>query len=139
MNNFMEKLKNTKILGIVGNALLLIGTFLPMFVVSFLGLSQSVSFIQGADGVIVALLSIASLLIIFADKLSSKVPFFEKLTNQKLTLVTTAISAILLIIAVSSVSKSYGSLTSFGFGFYVMILGLVGAIAYPFLYKGENK
>ena len=139
MNNVMDKLKNTKLLGIIGNALVLVGTFLPMYTISLFGISKSVSFIQG-EGVFVTILTVISLLIIFADKLSDKVPFFEKLTNQKLTLVTSAISAIVLIITVSRVSGTgYGSLFSFGFGFYLLIIGLIAAVAYPLLYKGENK
>lgn len=133
----MDKIRNSKILGIVGNAVLLVGTFLPMYTVSLFGISQSISYVQG-DGIFVILLAVIALLMIFADKLADKVAFFGKLTNPKLTLIPTAISAILLIIAVTSVSSTgYGSLFSFGIGFYLMIIGLVAAAVYPFLYKGE--
>ena len=135
----MDKLKNSKLLGIIGNAVLLVGTFLPMYTISFFGISSSVSYVQG-DGIFVIILSIIALLMIFADKLAEKVPFFSKLTNPKLTLIPTAISAILLVIAITSVAGSgYGSLFSFGIGFYLMIIGLVAAVVYPFLYKGESK
>lgn len=142
MNDFMDKLKNTKILGIAGNALLLVGTFLPMF--SALGIS--ISYVaKGGDGILVFFLAIISLLIVFADKIKSNIPFFEKLTNQKLTLIPSIISAILIIINAFSINSQSGNILgaiikpTLGFGFYVMVIGLVAAIAYPFVYKGENK
>ncbi|MBR3003233.1 MAG: hypothetical protein IKF38_06770 [Clostridia bacterium] len=144
MENIMSKIKDTKILGIVGNALLAVGTLLPMVSVSVFGISQSVSYISG-DGIFVLILSIIALLMIFADKLSAKVAFFDKLTNPKLTLIPTALSALLLIIDTANVSSKLGGVNtslaniSFGFGFWVMILGVIAAAAYPFLFKGENK
>ena len=140
----MDYLKNSKILGICGNALLAIGVFLPMVSVSVFGISQSVSYISG-DGIFVLILSIIALVMIFADKLEDKVPFFAKLKNPKLTLVTTAISAILLIIDTLNVSKVTGGVAgslasvNFGIGFWIMIIGVVAAAVYPFLYKGENN
>ncbi len=141
MENFMEKLKSTKILGILGNALIGVGTLLPLYTVSVFGLSQSVSYIQGSDGIVVLILAIVALIMIFADKLEDKVAFFGKLKNPKLTLIPVAISALLLIISVSQVSGSgYGAFFSFGIGFWLLVIGLVAAVVYPFLYKGDaNK
>lgn len=137
----MDYLKNSKILGIVGNALVAVGCFLPFISVSVFGISQSASYIQG-DGVFVLILSIIALVMIFADKLVEKVPFLEKVRNPKLTLIPTAISAILVVIAIVN-STSAGGLggglvnVSFGFGFWMIVIGLVASAAYPFLYKGE--
>ena len=137
----MDYLKNSKILGIVGNALVAVGCFLPFVSVSVFGISQSASYIQG-DGAFVLILSIIALVMIFADKLVDKVPFLEKVKNPKLTLIPTALSAILVIIAVVN-STSAGGLggglvnVSFGFGFWMIVVGLVASAVYPFLYKGE--
>lgn len=147
MDKIMSFVKEKKYLGMLGNALLIIGVFLPFVSVSvsLFGISQStsVSYIQG-DGIFVLILAIISLLMIFADKLSEKVAFFGKLVNPKLTLIPTAISIILLIIDVSNSSGAasiYSSLASvsLGFGFWIMVIGLVALVAYPFLYKGDSK
>ena len=94
MDKFMEKIKGTKILGIIGNLILAVAVFLPVLTVSVslfgISQSQSISYIQG-DGIFVLILAIVNLLIIFADKLSEKVAFMKKLSNQKFTLIPTAI------------------------------------------------
>ena len=73
MDKFMEKIKGTKILGIIGNLILAVAVFLPVLTVSVslfgISQSQSISYIQG-DGIFVLILAIVNLLIIFADKLS---------------------------------------------------------------------
>ena len=150
MDKVMSLIKEKKYLGIIGYSFIIIGAFLPLVTVSvsFLGVSnsQSVSWAAGngggADGIIAIILCVIGLLMIFADKLSDKVTFFGKLVNPKLTLIPTVLTAILLIIDMSSVSGSgLGALAniSWGFGFWVIVIGLVAAVAYPFVYKGENK
>jgi len=138
----MEKLKNTKILGIIGNVLLIIAVFLPIYSVSILGYTQSVSYIQG-DGVIVLILAIVNLVLIFADKIGEKVEFFKKLTNPKFTLIPTAIIAIMLIMLSTSFSSSglssLGSMGGLSIGFWLLWVGVVVAAIYPFLYKGEDS
>ena len=147
----MEILREKRYLGMLGNVLILIGTFLPLLTitVSFLGVSnsQSLSYFQaGAPAYITILCTIASLLMIFSDLLESKVPFLGKFQNQKLTLIPTAISAALLILNVmnyntsgtSALLSSVGKST-WGIGFWVMIVGFVAAAVYPFLYKGSSK
>lgn len=147
----MEILREKRYLGMLGNVLILVGTFLPLMTitVSFLGVSQSqsLSYIQaGAPAYITILCTIASLLMVFSDFLESKVPFFGKFQNQKLTLIPTGISAALLILNVMNYSSSNASalISSLGkstwaIGFWVMIVGFVVAAVYPFLYKGSNK
>lgn len=142
----MEKLKNTKLLGIVGAILTLVGVFLPFATVSanVLGYkySESVNFIEG-DGVIVLILTIITLLIIFADMLSNKVAFFEKISKAKLVLIPTIISIIVLVYDMTTVSDAMGELgslkdlvkVSYGIGTWVMWLGLIATAVFPFLYK----
>ena len=145
----MEKLKNTKLLGIVGAIVTLIGIFLPFATVSanILGYkaSESVSFIEG-DGIIVLILTIITLLILFADMLSAKVAFFEKLAKAKLVLIPTVISIIVLIYDMATVKDAIDGLgrlgglvkVSYGIGTWVMWLGLIATAAFPFLYKKEQ-
>ena len=143
----MGILKEKRYLGIVGNALLLVSVFLPFvsITVSLFGISAggaSVSLIAGAPlyGIIVLLASVFSLLVIFSDKLADKVPFFEKLKNQKLALIAAIVSAVAVLINVLSLNGSTGGLgtISLGFGFWLMVIGLVASIAYPLLYKGDK-
>ena len=146
----MEILKQKRYLGMVGAILVIVGLFLPFITVSvsFLGVSnsQSTSWIAtgGFDAILVLLLSVVTLLMIFSDKLADKVAFFGKFSNQKLTLVPTVISALLLIFSVTQASSAMGIVgslgsVSFGIGFWLIIVGLVACVAYPFIYKGENN
>ena len=145
----MNVLKEKKYLGMAGAILVIIGLFLPFITVSvsFLGVSnsQSTSWIGtgGLDAILVLILSVVALLIIFSDKLADKVAFFGKLKNQKLTLIPTVLSALLLILSITQASSAMGIVgslgsTSFGIGFWLIIVGLVACVAYPFIYKGEE-
>lgn len=147
MDKFMEKIKGTKILGIIGNLILAVAVFLPVLTVSvsLFGITKSISYIQG-DGIFVLILAIVNLLIIFADKLSEKVAFMKKLSNQKFTLIPTAIIVILLIVLISGKSSAIGQLgsyaslanISYGIGFWLLWIGAVISAIYPFLYKGNE-
>lgn len=149
MDKFMEKIKGTKILGIIGNLILAVAVFLPVLTVSVslfgISQSQSISYIQG-DGIFVLILAIVNLLIIFADKLSEKVAFMKKLSNQKFTLIPTAIVVILLIVLISGKSSAIGQLgsyaslanISYGIGFWLLWIGAVISAIYPLLYKGNE-
>ena len=142
----MEKLKSSRILGIVANALLIIAVFLPVISVSVslfgISQSQSVNYIQG-DGIFVLILAIINLVIIF-DKLATKIPFMAKVDNQKFTLIPTVINAILLIVLTFNGASALGGYASlakvdFGIGFYLLWLGVIASAVYPFLYKGNGS
>ena len=138
MDKVLSVLKNTKILGIIGAILLIIGNFFTFASVKVLWVEQSVSFIEG-DGVFVLISGIISLLIIFIDFILSKIPegklkFLFELRNQKFVLVPAIISAIILFID-GSESFDYGSA---GLGFYLLLIGVIALAIYPFLYKGDK-
>ena len=139
MENFMNKLKTTKILGIVGYAIVIVSLFLPLITVSVFGMSQSVTYIEG-DGIFVLILAVIGLVMIFADKLAEKVPFFSKLVNPKLTSIPTAIIAALLLFLTFNSSKlgALGSVAKFSIGFYLLWVGTIVSAVYPFLYKGND-
>ena len=144
----MSILREKRYLGMLGSILVIVGVLLPFvsITVSLFGVSAgstSLSLIAGAPlyGILVLAASVFSLLVIFSDKLAGKIAFFEKLQNQKLVLIASIVSAVLVIINAISVPGSiggFGSIT-FGFGFWLIVIGLVANIAYPFLYKGETK
>jgi len=141
----MNMLKEKKYLGIAGNALIIIGLFLPLVSIpsSISGLMASAgvanSFMSSGVGIILLIASVLSLVIIFADK----IPALSKLDNQKLTLIPTAVSAFIVIGNIVNASSilALGASAGIGLGIgvWVCIIGLVACVAYPFIYKGEAK
>lgn len=136
------------ILGLIGAIVTIIALFLPFakVTVSLLGITQSVSvkFIEG-DGVIVLILTIIAIIMLFADLIASKLNggvanFFKKITNPKLILIPTIISAIILIVDSSnfeSVTAQYGSFAVIeaGAGIVFMWIGLILTAVYSVMAK----
>lgn len=142
----MEKLTKTKLLGIVGTIITIIGVFLPFATVSanILGYkaSESVSFIEG-DGVFILILSVVTLLMLFSNMLANKVEFFRKLSKPKLVLTPTVISIGILVYNMINAGEVVGELgglvkVSYGIGTWVMWIGLIATAIFPFIYKGEE-
>ena len=148
MEKIMHYLKETKLLGLIANIILVISVFLPIITVtvSLFGFSHSetISYIKG-DGIFILILAIINIILIFANKLADKIPFMSKLTNPKYSLVPTAIIALLLIILMSNKGKLLGNDYStfatikYNIGFYLLWLGTIASAAYPFLYKDTNS
>ena len=134
----MEKLKTTKILGAVGAILLIIGNFFPFMTIKFFG-KRSINFIDG-DGVFTLILGIIALLLIFIDLIIAKIPegkanFLYKLRNPKWLLVPGILSAIIILVDSGDVFE----LGSPGFGFWLLVIGVVAVIAHAFIYKGDQE
>ncbi len=139
MDKVLSVLKSTKILGIVGSILLIIGTLFPFYTVSFLGIKASVKLIENTAGKIMLIVGIISLAMIFIECIISKFPegkatFLLNLRNQKLILIPAAIALILLIVSANQDTYGLGKLA---FGFYLLLIGIIALVAYPFMYKGE--
>lgn len=139
MDKVLSVLKSTKILGIVGSILLIIGTLFPFYTVSFLGIKASVKLIENTTGKIMLIVGIISLAMIFIDFIIRKIPegkatFLLNLRNQKLILIPAAIALILLIVSANQDTYGLGKLA---FGFYLLLIGIIALVAYPFMYKGE--
>ena len=139
MDKVLSVLKSTKILGIVGSILLIIGTLFPFYTVSFLGIKASVKLIENTTGKIMLIVGIISLAMIFIDFIISKIPegkatFLLNLRNQKLILIPAALALILLIVSANQDTYGLGKLA---FGFYLLLIGIIALVAYPFMYKGE--
>ena len=144
----MEKvttiLKSTKILGIAGAILLIVGNFFNFATAEFLGIKASVTLIgDELECPWVLILGILALALVFIDFIIAKVPegkadFLKNLRNPKFALVPAILSAIILF---SQANGDAGIIdTSYvkaGFGFYLLVLGTIALAAYPFLYKGE--
>jgi len=139
MDKVLSILKNSKIPGIVGAILLIVGNFFSFYTISFFGISSSVNLISSTQGKLILLLGLFALVIIFIDFIISKIPegkadFLKKLRNQKLTLVSSIASAILLFLATNG--DTYG-IAKLAFGFYVILIGIIALATYGIFYKGE--
>lgn len=102
--------------GIGGAVLMILGCFLPMYEVQFLGFGRSVSYIQG-DGVFVIILAILTIVLLLYKK-------------YRITIVPVAITAILIFFSLFQL-QSAGNLSSlyhFGAGLYCMIIALIAQI-----------
>ena len=127
MEKYVENLKgNLKkplfIACLVGMALMIIGVFLPVYKISFLGVTESINYFSNdgklADGVWILLLVIAILGLHAIDK-------------AKFACIPAIIAIALLIHFYLDVKDSTSVLGtqvgSFGIGFYIMILGTIVA------------
>ncbi len=138
----LEKVKNTKILGIIGNVIIIISLFCNWATVgsTIIDYSQTQQFKNTPDGALTFILSIFSLIVIFSEKISPK--FFKGLTNVKLTLISSIIQlAVLLnvIFKVVNMQPENGVTWNFGLGFYLMCVGVFLVLIFPFLYKKNEE
>lgn len=142
MKKILDKIRNTKILGIIGNVVVILALFMPIITVEseIIGFKQSTQYISG-DGKILLVLSIINLIVIFADKISPK--FFKGLTNIKITAIPTIIEIIILINLTAKGGDNvmdYNYVTTYwGIGFYLMWIGVILSIICPFVYKEQPK
>ena len=94
-----------------------------------------------ANGKWVLIASLISLVIIYGGKYIQSMP--KDFTNIKLTFFTTAVQIFMFIRtmhnATSGTGGSSGVKAQFGLGFYLMIIGFIMLIAFPFMYKGEEQ
>lgn len=143
----MEKLKQTRILGIVGILGIFLGTLLPYFKISIFGLYQYNVKLWGYwEGKVIVLLMIASALFIFKDYVEKYVPQmyqsgFGKMiqkANPKMVLVPAILVAIFAIYLFFNIDVDSKYIT-YGIGFYVLWIGIISLVAHCFLYKGALK
>lgn len=137
----MEKIKNTKILGIIGNIIIIISLFCNWATVKSTTIDYTMTkqLKETTNGALTFILSIFSLIVIFSEQISPK--FFKGLTNVKLTLISSIIQLIILLDIIFGVFKMKPTNDiswNFGLGFYLMCIGVFLCLAFPFIYK-QNK
>lgn len=145
MEKVLSVLKNTKILGIVGALLLIVGSFMNFATADFFGMKASISLIgDELECPWVLILGIIALAIVFIDFIISKIPegkvvdYLKYLKNQKFAAVPAVISAIIVLVEANGDAAIFdSSYVNAGLGFYVLLIGAIALAAYPFLYKGE--
>ncbi len=147
MNTILEKIKNTRILAVIGIVCLILGTILHYFTFSLFGISRSISLINYWEGKIVIVLAVANLLFIFKDIVEKYIPSLfntgigkkiSELNNSKYSLIPTILAvafALYLHIHLNFNTKYM----DYGLGFYVLWIGLICLVAYAILHRNDNK
>lgn len=138
MNKCIEsikgKIKNPIFIAcLVGMALMILGVFLPLYKVSFFGISQSMNYFyvdgEFADGIFILILAIIMLVL-------------HAFNKSKFACIPAILSLALLIHCYLDIKDSLSvmgaNIGSFGIGFYMMILGTVVAGVCSFLLKEEK-
>ena len=138
----LEKIKKTKILGIIGNIMIIISLYCNWATVKSTTINYSLKkqFVTTTDGALALALSIFSLVVIFSEKISPK--FFKGLTNVKLTLISSIVQLIILLNIIFSASKIQHTneiVWNFGLGFYLMCIGVILSLIFPFIYKKDEQ
>ncbi len=146
MEKVLEKIRYTKIIAAIGVVLLILGTFFTYVKFTFFGFEiGSASLIGYWEGYIVIILALANLLINFKSFAERYIPkLYESkignklanISNPKMSLIPTGIALILLIYLHSTLDID-SDYATYGLGFYLLWLGVILLIAYPFIYKGE--
>lgn len=121
-----------KMFGIIGNVLLIIGTFLTFAKVSAFGITAKASLIQGVKGVIILLLGVLNLIILFFDVLKAKFAFMEKIEiikNKTVLMIASIIAIVIIAITAIQLSTGEGSqYASLSLGFFVTLIGAILSI-----------
>lgn len=146
MNNIMEKLKTTKILGGIGIACLILGIMTPYVKYNIFGYKYSIALWGYWEGKIIMLLALANALFIFKDFIAKYIPAMfngalgqaiKKCNNPKFSLIPTAICALFAIYITSTLGIK--TFKYYNIGFYLIWIGTICLAAYSFLHKGELK
>ena len=148
----MDFIKNKRYLALAGLICLLLGTFLPIFVVSstIISYSVSISLIKYWEGKVILALIVLNAMFIFKDYIKKYVPkmfesdFGRRIdgANQKMSLIPTVLSALMAIYLTSTLSgvENYSYVKySYGIGFWLIWIGVVALIAHAILYTGGAK
>ena len=138
-----DKCQHTKLLGIIGGIILIIGNFFNYATANIFGFKQGISFASVAGGKILIILGILYLLLLFKDFIKTKLPanILEKikiLDNMKILLVPVIIAIITILISNGKIFDGYGIVKA-SFGCYLLWIGIIISAVFPFIYKENNK
>lgn len=142
----MEVIKNKKILAIIGIACLLLGCFLPYYVVSLFGFKETIALWGYWEGKIIFVLTLANALFIFQDFIEKYIPrlfnnwvgnLVQKAKNPKFALIPTILVALFAIsmIAEADLDSEY---IKYGLGFWVLWIGIASLIGHAIFYKKQG-
>ena len=144
MKDILEKIRSTKILGIIGNVLIILGTILPYAKYESYFYYYRVNLQNYWYGRVALALAILNLLYLLKNYIEKYIPqifnsgFGKKvlgINNAKFLFIPIAI-IILLMIRVHAIWGDWD--IHFNIGFYLLILGIVCTIVYALIYKNDN-
>ena len=145
MNSILEKVKNTRILAIIGIGSMILGTIFSYVSYTFFGYTHSIALWDYWEGKVILLLAIANLLFIFQDFVEKYVPSLfntnlgkkiAEIQNPKASLVPTILAAVFAIYL--HVKLDIG-MEDYSLGFYLLWIGVIALVAYAFLHKNQDN
>jgi len=141
----MEKLRNTRILALVGIIALVLGTIMPYITVSVFGYSDSISLWGYWEGKLIVVLAVANLLFIFKDFVEKYIPQLfnttlgrkiKNLNNPKFSLIPTVLVAVFAIYLYNKLDlDAISKYLKYGLGFWSLWIGVISLVAHAILYK----
>ena len=142
MNDILNKLKNKRILGLIGLVCLFLGIITPYITISIFGLSESLSLWSYWEGKVIFVLTIANLLFIFKDYIEKYVPqVFNsnigskiKKANPKMSLVPTVLVVVFTICLNTTIDVD-STFFKHGIGFWLLWIGVAALVGHAVLYK----
>ncbi len=145
--DILEKIKTTRILGIIALVLLYGGLMLPFVGIEYKD-TATASWVDQQlydNGKGIMLLWILSVVLMFSDVIAANWPkgskIFSKLTNPKILLIPVIITLIVLIVTQVKFFDDYDYFEDDIYlypGYFLNWLGMIAMTAYAFLYKGNN-
>ena len=142
-NNILNKMKTTRILGIIGLVLIYFGAMLPFVSIEYWSFESTAAYMEVYDnGKGVMLLWLLIIAIMYSDIIAANWPrgrkIFNYLKNQKLVLVPCVIGFIILIATTACLFSDYDDISLYP-GYFLSWLGLISTTAYAILYKGNDS
>ncbi len=141
MNEFLEKLKTTRILACVGTICMFFGAVISYARVTAWGYSANVHLYNHFEGIIIVIIAIINFLFIFKDIVANYIPkLFEigigkkiaEMNSSKLSLISTGI---VILLAVILHMRLDFSIARFVLGFYVLYFGVICLGLFGILHK----
>lgn len=145
MNNILDKLRNTRILALIGIAGLFLGTMLSYVSYTIWGYSYSVSLWGYWEGKIILILAIANLLFIFKDFVEKYIPSLfntnigrkiKDINSPKASLIPTILAACFALYMTVDFGIDF---STYSLGFYSLWIGVICLVAYAILHKNNNN
>lgn len=141
MENIMDKIKNTRILALVGLVGMLIGifgTYVDMYVIGY-------SIIDSWVGKVMLVVLILDMLVIFRDVVERHVPgifnneYFKKIADKKIMKTPAMMSGIIVALSAYAFLSLDISMKYLEIGFYGLLVGCISLIGYHITHKDTNN
>lgn len=145
MNNVLDKLKNTRLLAVIGIAGLILGTMFSYVSYDLFGYKYDIALWDYWEGKVILLIAIANLLFIFKDFVEKYIPSLfntgigrkiKDINNPKASLVPTIAAAAF---ALYLTLKLDVKMSNYSLGFYSLWIGVIALVAYAILHKNNDE